>query len=180
MVCRDSTGCFIHAVVGRVPGSDLTVGEAAAMKLGVKEALKNGCSSMILEGDSLDVISTLQGFPKRVDWRIHNNTIHDIHALLQQLIFWKCRHTQRGANNDAYCLARWAASEFIYGGSPYVIEQADLNWLYVEIDPLTMFLSKNEEPVVLIKKKKKLGLFPKSCQSSFHTSRLEFGYPRGS
>lgn len=62
-VFRDSSGTVLHSVAKRILGSDPKVGEAEAMK----EAVKQGASSIILEGDSKGVVDAITHFPGRVN-----------------------------------------------------------------------------------------------------------------
>lgn len=118
---------MLHSEAKRILGSDPEVGEAKAMKLGMVEAVKQGASSIIMEGDSKGVVYAITHFPRRVNWRIHT-IVGEIHGWLTQVNEWKYQHTRRGANNAAHCLARWAASEASSVGSPFVFEHSlDLN-----------------------------------------------------
>lgn len=117
-VLRNERGEEIHHAMEKRPTEEATVGEAKAARLGVSEALKKGYKKIILEGDSLQVRNAIKGFPRRMDWNIHN-IISDTDGKLQQLDEWKVGHIRSGVNNVVHCPAHWALSEFSSGSNPY-------------------------------------------------------------
>lgn len=82
------------------------VGEAEAMKLGVKLVYNLGYRNILLEGDSATVISAFNNFPEVTDWRIHS-IVTDSFETIRLLQSWSFTHICREANDVVHHLARW-------------------------------------------------------------------------
>lgn len=97
--------------VKKIDGICPLKGEMQAAMLGLEEAYRRGIENIILERDSETVIKAIQCYPKRVEWRIHDE-VGGMLQLFKHCRNWNVNHVPRDANSLAHHLARRAASNF--------------------------------------------------------------------
>jgi hypothetical protein len=117
MVLSDSNGKIIHAATKRLSTTDASIGEAQAALLASQIASSLGIYSLILEGDAINIILAIQQPDLFLDWNFAS-IISDIQVHLLSLYSWKAIKVSRSANFRAHSLARWAASNLVFGSIP--------------------------------------------------------------
>jgi hypothetical protein len=117
MVLSDSNGKIIHAVTKRLSTTDATIGEAQVALLASQIASSLGIYSLTLEGDAINIILSIQQPDLFLNWNFAS-IIADIQVHLLSLYSWKACKVSRSANFRAHCLARWAASNLVFGSIP--------------------------------------------------------------
>jgi hypothetical protein len=114
---RDHEGNFLAVLTKRLPPMDASLGEAHAALLAASLAVSAGCSSLILEGDSLLTIIAILDPLFFSDWA-SAPVIADVKNLLLSIPVWKALKSSRCANFCAHLVARWAASHLVFGSIP--------------------------------------------------------------
>ncbi|XP_012844361.1 PREDICTED: uncharacterized protein LOC105964383 [Erythranthe guttata] len=122
MVARDSSGSVVWWRVTKITGNVRPVeGEAHAALRAIREALKNGWNSIILEGHCLQLISALQE---------EEQSLHSFGAFVEEikglgLSFSSCKFSfvKRHCNKLAHSLASLHLSD-IQEGSNLPVELA--------------------------------------------------------
>ncbi|KAB1219878.1 hypothetical protein CJ030_MR3G009520 [Morella rubra] len=66
-ILRDHNGNVLSWKVYKIPKTSPLEGEALAAKKGFEEACRKGLSSIMLQGDSLNVIQAIKAYPTRVE-----------------------------------------------------------------------------------------------------------------
>ncbi|KAB1220323.1 hypothetical protein CJ030_MR3G019069 [Morella rubra] len=120
-ILRDSQGQIVGVCVNQTQVDEPLKGEAFAAPTGVDEAIRRGFKDIIVEGDSLQLIDSLRKFPARVDWRIFSR-VNDIVRSLSRLDSFSFQFVNRGANEEAHHLARWAISVIMSGGHSNIFD----------------------------------------------------------
>jgi hypothetical protein len=113
----DHDGNIIAAVSKKLPLLEVNAGEAQAALLAIQFASSFGCHSLCLEGDSLTVILAINKVSLFTDWSFAP-IIGDIHLQLHGFSSWTAVKVSRSANFRAHQLAKWAASNRIFGSIP--------------------------------------------------------------
>jgi len=100
---------------------DALISEAYAALLATRLAFLVGVSSLFLEGDALLVILAINQPSLFTSWSFAN-VISDISLDLISFQSWYASKVSRSANYRAHVLAKWAASNQVFGsiliGSP--------------------------------------------------------------
>jgi hypothetical protein len=117
MVLSDSNGNIIQAITKRLSTTDAAIGEAQAALLAIQSAASFGVYSLILEGDAINIILAIQNPDLFKDWNFAS-IISDINFFLLSFHSWKASKISRSANVRAHLLARWAASNLVFGSIP--------------------------------------------------------------
>lgn len=117
MVLSDSNGNIVQAVTKRLSTTDAAIGEAQAALLAVQCAASFGVYSLILEGDAINIILAIQQPDLFQDWNFAS-IISDVNFFLFSFTSWKASKVSRSANVRAHLLARWAASNLVFGSIP--------------------------------------------------------------
>ncbi|KAJ8425620.1 hypothetical protein Cgig2_001818 [Carnegiea gigantea] len=104
MVARDSGGCVVMVGVRQGLGSyGHEYVEAVACRWTMQQALEQGLEAVIIEGDSLGLISKLQKKERpNTEFRL---IIHDILMLVNCFSFCSFSHVKRAGNRMTYTLA---------------------------------------------------------------------------
>jgi hypothetical protein len=106
-ICRNHMGRITHAWLSADSHGDSLWAEAKAALFAVSSALASGLDSIIFEGDSLQVISSLQNSATSPHWSI-SNIINDINVLALSFSCISFSHVLRAANTLAHSFAAWA------------------------------------------------------------------------
>jgi hypothetical protein len=114
---RDSSGNFLAVHSLRLPSVDANKGEALAALLAVRIAQSFGCSSLILEGDSLLSILAVTDPRFCAEWNTESIFL-DIRQILSSFSVWEAFKISRCANVGAHLVAKWAASNLVFGCIP--------------------------------------------------------------
>ncbi|KAB1228236.1 hypothetical protein CJ030_MR7G005006 [Morella rubra] len=134
-VIKDSNGMIVGACVEKLDTEFPEDGEICAAYIGLLEAQRCGCRSIIVEGDSHLAIDAIRKYPEQLNWQSVGR-IGDIVHLASAFDLCSFSFVFRGANEEAHHLARWAASRFLSGGHPDVHEHFPaLYWVYAGTDP---------------------------------------------
>jgi hypothetical protein len=116
-VISDESGNIVLAATQRILSLDALQGEARAALLGVRLASSAGLVRLELEGDALLVILAINSPSSFVSWSI-DNCIADISLVLNSFHSWKALKVSRCANFRAHVLAKWAATNLVFGSIP--------------------------------------------------------------
>jgi hypothetical protein len=81
-----------------------TIAEAIAAWKMVDVCISSGFTKVILEGDSLEVVNSMQS--NECCWSRYGTMINDAKVLLNSLQKWQICHTKRTANVAAHLLAK--------------------------------------------------------------------------
>ncbi|XP_059441832.1 uncharacterized protein LOC132174155 [Corylus avellana] len=114
---RDHEGNFLAVCSKKLPSMDANLGEAHGALLATSLAVSVGCSSLILEGDSLLSIVAIKDPHLFSDW-VSAPVISDTLDLLLSIPVWSALKISRSANVCAHNVARWAASHHVFGSIP--------------------------------------------------------------
>jgi hypothetical protein len=114
MVLSDYNGNIIQAITKRLSTTDTAIGEAQAALLAIQSVASFGVYSLILEGDAINIILTIQNPDLFKDWNFAS-IISDINFFLLSFHSWKASKISRSANVRAHLLARWAAFNLVFG-----------------------------------------------------------------
>jgi hypothetical protein len=114
---RDHEGNFLAVSSKKLPPLAASQGEAHAALLAVSLAVSVGCSSLVLEGDSLLTIVAINDPSLFLDWA-SAPVISDLHGLLLSIPVWSALKISRSANFCAHNVAKWAASHRVFGSIP--------------------------------------------------------------
>jgi hypothetical protein len=96
---------------------DATIGEANVALLVVSFAADFGCSSILLEGNSQLIILAINKDHLFLDW-LCAPVIGDIQLHLLRFDSWTALKVSRCANSRAHSVAKWAASNNMFGSIP--------------------------------------------------------------
>jgi hypothetical protein len=116
VIC-DSSGSIIFAATLKLPSTDALLGEASAALLASRLASSAGLDNISLEGDSLLVSLALNSPSLFSSWNFCN-LISDTRLVLDSFHSWNAVKVSRSANFRAHALAKWAASNRIFGSIP--------------------------------------------------------------
>jgi hypothetical protein len=116
-ILRDHSGNFLAVNSLKLPVVDANKGEALAALLAVRIASSFGCSSIIIEGDSLLTVLAIQKPHLFLSWNT-DAIISDITEVLDSFSSWEVFKISRCANMCAHYVARWAASNLVFGSIP--------------------------------------------------------------
>jgi hypothetical protein len=105
IIARDHFGSVLAAVSASMPHvTDPTTAEAVATWKMAEVCVNLGYSRVILKGDSLEIVNSLQ-----MDgscWSRYGAMINDAKVLLNSIQEWKVCHAKRTANVAAHLLAK--------------------------------------------------------------------------
>jgi hypothetical protein len=105
IITCDHSGTVLAAVSLLMPGvTDPTTAEAVAAWKMAEACVSLGYSKVILEGDSLEIVNSLQ--KDDCCWSRYGAMINDAKVLLDSLQEWKVCHARRTANVAAHLLAK--------------------------------------------------------------------------
>jgi ribonuclease HI len=112
IIVRDEKGEFVAAMAKVLPSiNDPTVAEALAAWHAVNLCVAKGFHKIVLEGDSLVVVSA---FNKPLPiWSSHGQLIEDIKVKAKCLQQVEITHVNRAANFAAHSLAKFAISQLL-------------------------------------------------------------------
>jgi hypothetical protein len=113
-VLRDHSGNYLAINTLKLPLMDANLGEAHAALLAARLAHSFCCSSLIIEGDSLLTILIITDPHLFENWN-SAPVISDIRLQLSPCVDWKTLKFYRCANVCAHLIARWAASNLVFG-----------------------------------------------------------------
>jgi hypothetical protein len=116
-VITDSKGQIITAASLKLSSSDALIGEVSAALLATRLAFSVGVCSLFLEGDALLVILAINLHSLFTSWSFAN-VILDISLDLISFQSWYASKVSRSANSRAHVLAKWAASNQVFGSIP--------------------------------------------------------------
>jgi hypothetical protein len=108
-VCNNSTGSIIKCSSLISSPYIAIYGETLATLLAANLAISLKLPSFILEGDSLNVILTLQQSAITQDWRLAS-TISHIHSIIPPTASWKASRVNRRENFCAHHVANWTTT----------------------------------------------------------------------
>ena len=114
MVLSDSNGKIIHAVTKRLFTTDASIRKAQAALLASQIASSFEIYFLTLEGDAINIILAIQQPNFFLDWNFAS-VISNIRVNLLSLYSWKACKVFRNVNFCAHSLARWVASNLIFG-----------------------------------------------------------------
>ncbi|XP_059431541.1 uncharacterized protein LOC132165051 [Corylus avellana] len=105
IIAHDHTGTVLAALCASRPlVTDPAIAEVIAAWKTTKVCKHMGFSKVIIEGDSLEVVTALQGDDCR--WNRFGSLVNDTKSYFNSLQEWHVRHTERLANNAAHLLAK--------------------------------------------------------------------------
>jgi hypothetical protein len=105
IIARDHAGAVLVAVSASRPHvTDPTIAKAIAAWKMVDVCISLGFPKVLLEGDSLEVVNSLQS--DGCCWSRYGTTINDTKVLLNSLQEWQICHIKRAANVVAHLLAK--------------------------------------------------------------------------
>jgi hypothetical protein len=116
-VISDELGNIILAATKKLFSTDALSGEASAALLATQLALSSGGNHFHLEGDALLVILAVNSPVLFSSWTIAN-CISDVSLGLSNFRSWNASKVSRCANFRAHALAKWAASNLVFGSIP--------------------------------------------------------------
>jgi ribonuclease HI len=112
MIVRDEKWEFVAAMAKVLPSiNDPTVAEALAAWHAINLCVAKGFHKIVLEGDSLVVVSALNK-PLPI-WSSHGQLIEDIKVKAKCLQQVEITHVNRAANFAAHSLAKFAISQLL-------------------------------------------------------------------
>jgi hypothetical protein len=114
---RNHQGEFLAVNSLKLPSMEANLGEAHAALLAVRLAVSFGYRSLVIEGDSLVTILAINDPSLFFDWSI-DPVLTDIKDQLLSIPSWKALKISRCANFGAHHVARWAASNLVFGCIP--------------------------------------------------------------
>ncbi|XP_059446389.1 uncharacterized protein LOC132177930 [Corylus avellana] len=116
-VISDASGNMIMVVTHKLSSTDALAGEAFAALLTSRLAVSLTSDKFCIEGDALLVVLAINNPSLFSSWSIAN-CISDIIVTLSSFPSWNASKVSRCANFRAHALAKWAASNLVFGSMP--------------------------------------------------------------
>ncbi|KAF5469211.1 hypothetical protein F2P56_013300, partial [Juglans regia] len=118
-VCRNHQGIFQFIVAQNNRYVDPNLGEATAAFIGVQEAYTRQIAKIVLQGDSLNTIRSINNPHQAINWETEG-VARDTRFLLQDFQEWKAVKIHRSQNRCAHSIAQWAHSNLEFGNIPLI------------------------------------------------------------
>jgi hypothetical protein len=107
VIARDHNGsAVVMLCASKEFISDPAMAEAVAAWRTVELACSLDLESIMLEGDSLEVVQALK--KNGSCWSSYGQVVNEMKMLLEHFQVWEVNHVRRVANNAAHCLAKLA------------------------------------------------------------------------
>ena len=116
-VLSNTSGDIISAFTKKLLSTEVNKGESIAALTGIDLAILQGCNNLLIEGDSLVSILAINNQNLFTEWSIAP-IIADIQLKLQHFQVWNATKVSRSANFRAHHLAKWAATNLVFGSIP--------------------------------------------------------------
>jgi hypothetical protein len=112
-ILRDHSEIFLAVNTLKLPPIDALMDEAHATLLAFRLAVSMGCSPLIIEGESLLTILTLNDHLLFSDW-IFTPVIFNSLVQLHSINVWRALKIFRCANLDVHLVAEWVPSHIVF------------------------------------------------------------------
>lgn len=111
VMVRDWRGAFVHAKLNQGLATSPLMPECLAAKMALTTAKDLGLTCLVLQGDSLDVISLLQNPLEDTPWII-STLIQDCLSIIKTFTVFRCLHVRHCANSVANHIVKHGVSSF--------------------------------------------------------------------